>query len=592
MDQQGGSLSDRLGLRSKTPPNRSQLSSDGNPRTASEILQAITQDLGGLHQGLIAQLTQEVDQLQAEKNRLSSEIEQLQTSYQSLHSEQQLAQQQLWAKQLAQVLANHLQVLIIQRLNEIASLNAPVGTLQNNPTALSGVSSQTEAAHRLMASLDATFSSTFRTLQNDLGTYQSALSQQLNRMQSMEQQGEAILAALVDRLRSQAQVETGNTSVIKGLVGNAHQPTKPESISTAKPIPIEFPGAPLSVPAKPPQQLTHFQLGLVLVLVSTIALSIHNVVVRIIGKSSNLFGVAELGGFIQLQPGNSLLILWLRMLVVLPLMVPVAMVLYPSVWRDIKLFLTDRDRRSLYSVVGSGVFLFMSQILIYIAIGEIGPGAAVTILFMYPLVTVPLAWLLFNDRPTRLRWIVMAVISLGVILTAIPRIDPRLTSGNLGGVAIALLAGVAFAFYLILMQLGFKKLHPIPVSLVQFSTIFLLSSVILILPLDLGVNVAQSSGFFLGGVVLGVLTLIGYLANNFGVRFMGAARASIIASSGPAVTALLAWLIINDQLRSSIVFGIPLPVQILGILLVTLGVTALSFERMKTQPPAAKPSKS
>jgi drug/metabolite transporter (DMT)-like permease len=312
-----------------------------------------------------------------------------------------------------------------------------------------------------------------------------------------------------------------------------------------------------------------------MVLISTVALSFHNVVVRIIGKESLVFGLFNLGGFLQLGLGNSILVLWLRMLVVLPLMVPVAMFLYPSVWRDTRRFLNATDRRPLFNVVGSGFFLFLSQILIYIAIGEIGAGPAVTILFMYPIVTVPLAWFLFGDRPTPLRWIVMVAISLGVILTALPNLSSANTvSGE--GVFTAVLSGIAFAFYLLFMQIGFKKLHPIPVSLIQFFTIFILTSVILLLPFNLEIHVDNPGGFVLGGIILGALTLIGYLTNNFGVRFMGAARASIIASSGPVITALLAWLVIHSPLQA---------VQLLGILLVTGGVTALSFERMKGQPP-------
>ncbi len=143
------------------------------------------------------------------------------------------------------------------------------------------------------------------------------------------------------------------------------------------------------------------------------------------------------------------------------------------------------------------------------------------------------------------------------------------------GTAIA--AGIAFALYLIFMQLGFKKLHPVPVSLIQFFTIFVLSSVILIFfgP-NLGVLVepGKRGGFIISGILLGALTLAGYLTNNFGVRFMGAALASIIASIGPVVTALLAWILINNPLQG---------VQILGILLVTVGVGLLSMERMKLQ---------
>lgn len=605
-----------MGQMDHQPGNR-----QGDNRTVEQILQAVTQDLRGLHQGLVTQLSQEVTRLQGERSRLLADIEKLQTYHQGLQtrqiealSQQQLAQQQLWAKQLAVALANHLQALMVQQIRQMPANQPPMtgGGNLNAPMSANGYS---DNANRLLASLDSTFNATFKTLQQELNSYHSSLSQQLNRMHSMEQQGEAILEALVTRLREQLQLEAARsaptlqptathpaiaqenghtTSVMEGeaIAPPRHHANYPP---TAKPTPLSIPGSPLPLPKK--KETSNFQLGLILVLLSTVALSIHNVVVQIIGngkfdpvtkaflglKPARVLGTFDIGGYLALNTvGNSLLILWLRMLVVLPLMIPVAMFLYPPLWRDIKKFLTSRDRRPIINVVGSGFFLFLSQILIYIAIGDIGPGPAVTILFMYPILTVPLAWALFGDRPTPLRWIVMFVISFGVVLTALPKIDPnKLTSAT--GILIAVGSGVFFALYLIFMQLGFKKLHPVPVSLVQFATIFLFSSVTLLaFGPALGVTVLPENrpGILLGGLVLGVLTLIGYLANNFGVRFMGAARASIIASSGPVMTALLAFWIIRSPLA---------PVQISGIVLVTLGVSALSFERMVTPAQAPKP---
>ncbi|MCL6434972.1 MAG: EamA family transporter [Leptolyngbyaceae cyanobacterium HOT.MB2.61] len=627
-------------------------------RKVREALQMVTQDLQGLHSGLIAQLSEEVTRLQAEKSRLMSDIEKLQAYHRALQSrqleslsQQQIAQQQLWAKQLAQILAHHLQAQIAERLNQIAmKANQSTISASTDQSALTAATSHSENAQRLLASLDRTFSDTFKTLQRELNTYQSSISQQINRMHTLEQQGEAILEALINRLREQLQTESGKVpppplhsyspthageqayppatesgysqpsgndfpappggrhplpesryptdleSHYSALPENRY-PAAPGNGSPATPMnytshastaqrssppilssTLSFPATPAALPPKPKKEISRFQLGLALVLISTIALSFHNVVVRIIGTKSTILGLFTTGGFIQLGLGNSLLVLWLRMLVVLPLMILVAMFLYPPVWRDVRKFLDAPDRRPLFNVVGSGCFLFLSQVLIYIAIGQIGAGPAVTILFMYPIVTVPLAWLLFGDRPTLLRWIVMVTISVGVILTALPSL--AVTSNVSGsGVFTAILAGIAFAFYLLFMQLGFKKLHPIPVSLIQFFTIFVLTSVILILPLNLGIRVDDTRGFIWSGIILGALTLAGYLTNNFGVRFMGAARASIIASSGPVMTALLAWLFIQSPLQA---------VQILGILLVTGGVTALSFERMKGQPPTSK----
>ncbi len=610
-----------MGLMENRPDSSSE-----NGRTVESVLQTVTQDLKRLHQGLITQLSQEVTQLQTEKARLLSEVQKLQAQHQQLQaqnvsilSQQQTAQQQLWAKQLALALSNHLQGLMMQQINQAVKSN------QGSHDGLSVVADgniHSENAHRLLASLDSTFSAAFKALQQELDSYQSSLSQQINRMHNLEQQGEAVLEALVNRLREQLQVEmarsqsptgyengtTGQSSVYDGTLKNsssfqgyqyaaqsqAYSSSAVSQFSEAAPQQAQSPQSqtqrypsptPLAVPATAvPSQSTakkdtsNFWAGLLLVLISTIALSVHNVLVRVIGKPSSILGAPEIGGFINITVlGNSLLILWLRMLIVLPLMVGVAMFLYPPVWRDLRKFFSARDRRPVFNVVGSGLFLFLSQVLIYIAIGQIGAGPAVTILFMYPIVTVPLAWLLFGDRPTSLRWGVMAVILAGVVLTAQPNIVDSGKGWSLEGVTFAICSGIAFALYLIFMQLGFKKLHPVPVSLVQFFTIFVLSAVILIVAgPNLGVQVIaeQRAGFVLSGALLGVLTLIGYLANNFGVRFMGAGLASIVASIGPVMTAFLAWILIQNKLQG---------IQWLGILLVTMGVGALSFERMKLQ---------
>ena len=627
-----GQLGDSPMSEGRTP--RSKLFDDQptteaeNARAVNTVLQAVAKDLTTLQQGVIGQLSRDVARLQAEKMRLITDIDKLQAYYQTLQSrqlealsQQQIAQQQLWAKQLAQVLASHLQALMIQRLNQLASTPQAPSTVSAAGVPLTAVSGHSDQAQRLLASLDATFSTTFKALQQDLNSYQSSLSQQLNRMQGLEQQGEAILEALIDRLREQLHTEASRPLAAppqpsyensytreNGHAKEGHYaapltnggvaqpqpslytssvppsqaypaPNQQYEPPNARPIPLEAPGAPLPLPAQPKKELSSFQLGLLLVLVSTAALSIHNVVVRVIGRESVVLGWLgggiQLGGFIQLGLGNSLLILWLRMLVVLPLMVPVAMFLYPPVWRDLKKFLTAPDRRPLFTIIGSGVFLFLSQVFIYMAIGKIGAGPAVTILFMYPIVTVPLAWFLFGDRPTRLRWIVMFTILLGVIFTALPGLTSTSSNVSSGGALTAIASGITFAFYLVCMQLGFKKLHPIPVTLIQFLTIFVLSSILLILrPNSIVVQVDNPQGFWLGGLILGALTLVGYLTNNFGVRYMGAALASIVASSGPVVTALLAFVLINNPL---------LGVQLFGILLVTLGVGALSFERMKNQ---------
>ncbi len=482
------------------------------------------------------------------------------------------------------------------------------------------VGSQNDSLHnayQLLSSLDASLHETLHSLQQDLNSYQSSLSQQISRMHSMEQQGEAILDALIHRLSAQLQNQmvrpqmvpiaansNGRTvAAVPHLQAHPHKPlsstapassypnsslpyessvplTRPDVGSLGQPATTAKYSSPSSSKTGSSNSSRAFRKGLLFIVLSTLALSFHNVMVGLIGYGGLIIGRVPVEGIFPLNIPNSLMLLWLRMLVVLPLMVLVAGQIYPKVWTDIRRFLGASNKRPLFQVIASGCFLFMSQILIYKAISDIGPGVAVTLLFMYPLITVPLAWFLFGDRPTPLRGLVMFAITIGIVFTALPRINSDLALGTVSpwGVVAGLLSSAAFALYLVSMQLSFRKLHPVPVSVVQFTTIFVLTSLILIGGSFLGLETGEPSsysGLYLAGLLLGGLTLLGYLFNNYGVRLMGAAQASIVASTGPVLTAILAQIITPGE-KSTLQ-----SIQWIGVLLVTLGVLALSLEKLR-----------
>lgn len=620
----------------------------GNSMSTEDMLVTIRQDLKAFQHDLVSQLTQDIGHLQAEKVKLLSDIAQLREQKQTLATEthislsqQQIAQQQVWAKQLAQALATRLYLLLSEKMQDASATdgyrNRPIHTAATvNQYQLSGHQSG-RSTQQSLTSLHSAVEQTLSSLKQDLDSYQSTLNQQLSRMQDLEHQGEAILDTLVSRLNQQLQAMSATQSYSgSSLAGGAAklpplnhasgvpqadggqpfaseisriQPgmgmaSRPPTVSTGKVglspsghhelLTQQVQSASQSVgeqnSPQPPytpslrqkfSAIPAFQKGLVLILLSTVALSLHNVVVQVIGNESSIFNIWRVGGYVtSLSLDSSLMILWLRMIVVMPLMALIATVLYPTTWADIKQFAISRDRTQLRNVISSGFFLFLSQVCIYIAIGQVGAGVAVTILFMYPIFTVPLAWWLFGDRPTSLRILVMVAIFGGVVCTFLPKLM-QTDQVSLPGVGTAIFSGLAFACYLISMQLSFKKLHPVPVSVIQFFTIFSLTSIILLMR-PANVELSNPLGLIIGGLILGILTLMGYLFNNFGVRFMGAARASIIASSGPVLTALLAFIIIREE-KTQLE-----PIQMLGILIVTAGVTALALERMFLQSRIAK----
>ncbi len=617
-------------------------------QTAESLLRAVAQDLRSLQQGVLTELNQDISRLQAEKSRLLNDIEKLQTQQQALEaqhsvdlSQQQLAQQQAWAKQLALVLANHLQTALNERLNQT------LGAYQGVPPQISAAPGS-EQSYRLAASLDETVNRTFASLRHDINSYQSSLGQQLERMHTMSQQGEAILEVLVKRLSQQLQNEARTQGgarpsldtlfpsreisppqISPPQINSSHNsppapksrlspaPAASEPMAPPNPTRFNLPNAlpqpsanpfswsdaltaAASVPnpeleAEPdfsetptesprPARLrrANLKVGLGLAFLSALIISLHYVIVGIVGNASQLFGQQAIGGYLALNNfGSSALLLWMRMLIVIPLLVWLSTHIYPPTLREVRAFSRSTDRRVLISLVGSGVFLFLSQVLLYMAIGQMGPGVAVTTLFIYPIGSLIFGWLLFAEKLTLSRTGILVAILLGASLAIFPLLTPDSPAQT--GVVAGILAAITFTLYLTVMQIGVRKMHPVPISLVQFATMFVLSSFSLMV-LGFG-SQPQWTPLLISGMLLGILTVGSYTLNHFAIRSIGPSRSAIIAASTPALTALLAFFLVPGALTTLNL------TQIIGILIVTLGGTALSLERMLIQNKAVRQAK-
>ena len=578
---------------------RNVYSSKGEPedaQSAEEVLHSVMQELDALHENVKGQLNQDITRLQTEKNHLIEDIEGLREQYRKLQSQQMeslsgryIQQQQLWLKQLAQVLAHNLQDLLVQRFNELSansghSLSSPIPSGEF-PIPMPP-SNYDERASELLAALDERIDRSFQMLEQDLSSYESELSMRLNNMQTLERQGEELLQNLVNRIREEVESEEeylenpfdAQDSYIEESTNSVRPQVLPPTPAPRPREPVPQPSSvPSTAPAKAPSQV---QTGLVLALSSAVVLSLFNVCLRILIKSKTprvVFGLFEFPGVVTPGFGNSLLILLMRLIVVMALMPILATFLYPSVWKDIRRLFQSGDRALWSKVLGSAFFLFLSQVLIYLAIGNIPAGIAITIFFIYPIVTVLGSWILFGSRPSRVGFLAIVGITAGLILAGWPSFaTPAPGGGNVGvGVTAALASGITFAGYVLLTQMAAGKLHPIPFSLVNFAAIFVFSSLSLWVPLseNFAPKIDQNvwPGLIVGGVVLGVLTLFSYLLNNFAIRFAGAALASVIGTLGPALTALFGFIVINEKLDS---------VAILGMAVVTLSVAAMSVERI------------
>lgn len=172
-----------------------------------------------------------------------------------------------------------------------------------------------------------------------------------------------------------------------------------------------------------------------------------------------------------------------------------------------------------------------------------------------------------GNRPTLLRWGGIGLVLFGSSLT-LPPIAWGTHSGNVTGGIMGIAAGVTYALYTVLAQKSLQTLHPIPFTWLSFATTLVLSAGCLLF-WDLQDSQLPWLALWIGGFLSAIATSGGHILNNFGIRLIGATSASMIGASSPALTVVLAWLVIQERLNS---------LQILGVVIVTLSVALLSWD--------------
>ncbi|MBW4656342.1 MAG: DMT family transporter [Kaiparowitsia implicata GSE-PSE-MK54-09C] len=332
--------------------------------------------------------------------------------------------------------------------------------------------------------------------------------------------------------------------------------------------------------------------GSLMLLIASLSLSLQNVVVRIIFNSQPLLGRIQIGGFIEPSVGNSLLILSMRVgLVLFGIAWLVSPRLHPHLWRDLKRLSHPSNRALTKRILSSSGLLFLSQIAMYVALGNISAGIATTVFFVYPTATILLSWLILGDRPSPLLSLAALTIYSGCVLV-IPNTQGAIQGNPMLGVITATIAGIAFSAYAILTQICSQthRLHPVSFTFVLFLSIFafaLLSlGIIAWMPTlastlpTLKVHIASEMWIYLwiSAFILSITSIVGFLLTNFGISAVGATYASTIGATGPALTTISAWFLIQEAIQSRY--------QLIGIFLVTLWVGAISTGKL-SQPVAS-----
>lgn len=308
-------------------------------------------------------------------------------------------------------------------------------------------------------------------------------------------------------------------------------------------------------------------LGYGFVLIAGLCFTFQNLIVRVLFNQADLFGLAVTGGFVSPNLANSFLLLFMRTALGVPLMALILPVLYPKTWSDIGQLSRPDQRPQLRLALLGGILMFLYLALLYVAIGQIAAGIALTLFFTFPVFTALFSWGWFGTPPSRFQWGVMALILLGSWMT-LPS-QGSTSAGGWLGVAFGLASGVAYALYTVVAQKSFEHFHPVPFTWISFSSTLVLSV------LSLSIWHGQWSdlpwtALWIGGLLSAIATFAGHILNNLGIRMVGATAAAMLGSANPALTALFAWVGLQEQLTG---------LQVLGVVTVVSCVAALSLRQ-------------
>ena len=214
---------------------------------AQQMLQVLTQEVRGLRASVLQPLRAEVVTLMHQRDALQQEIQQLKaqsTSGLETVASPPLNQQvineflqvlmarlqETLTQQVVQVMENHTQSRLAPSLTGIALPETWDAPLQHSTQQLAQIQQLHDRTDQVLGQLDRTLSEVFESLQGSIQTYQDSLTQGVDQMHNLGQQGETLLATLVAQLTQQLQQVEGAAS----LAPPAHTMPEAEAQRAAK----------------------------------------------------------------------------------------------------------------------------------------------------------------------------------------------------------------------------------------------------------------------------------------------------------------------------------------------------------------------
>ncbi len=274
--------------------------------------------------------------------------------------------------------------------------------------------------------------------------------------------------------------------------------------------------------------------------------------------SAFLFGIMPLLSSLGYRGGlNGITLSFLRCFLALPLL----FIMIKSDRKSLKLTRKQFKDILWLGTVGGAIPI----LLLYLSYEFIPIGLATTLHFVYPLVIVIAISILQRKRLSRLTVCSVLLVTVGIFMFA----DLSINVSKVG-LALALLSGVLYSFYILYIDVS--KLYKLDNIVLTFYVMTIMSGIIFLFGIVVnGISFDFSPFSWSISVIISFLTTLGAMPLlQAGIRYEGAATAGIISAAEPITTMIAGAVFLGEYISIA---------QLLGGVLIIMGVLLVQQKR-------------
>ena len=265
---------------------------------------------------------------------------------------------------------------------------------------------------------------------------------------------------------------------------------------------------------------------------------------------------------------DSISLLLLRMIFALPFYIFMILRVMGSKWQTWKVI---KVKYWIALLVAGSLGYYLSSLLDFLGLQYIGASVERLILFIYPTFIAVISFFVFKERVTPLQAGALTLSYVGLLFVFGHNLGSvSLNSDFWKGSFLILGCAVTFALFLVMNQWLIPKFGATSFTSISMTVACFFVIIHFLSARNLTGLFSYHPRVYIYTLAMATIaTVIPSYIVNYAIQRIGATQSAILSSVGPISTVSLAYLLLDERL---------LPVQMLGAILIILGVTVVSVE--------------